>query len=46
MILKVEVSNGGFSDLIRVISFLKTKFDYVETKIEIICRNGSLRVTE
>jgi len=44
--LKLDVPPGKFSDIARIINYLKTKFEHVETKVEIICQNGKITVSE
>ena len=42
----MDVPPGKFSDIARIINYLKTKFERVETKVEIICQNGKITVSE
>ena len=44
--LKLDVPTGKLSDIVRIIPYLKTKFNQVKVKIEISAQDGELEISD
>ena len=44
--LRLNVTSGKLSDIVRMVSYLKTKFDQVDIRIEIATRGGEIPISD
>ena len=44
--LRLNVPSGKLSDIVRMVSYLKTKFDQVDIRIEIATRGGEIPISD
>jgi|Deesub1362A_J573_1020465.scaffolds.fasta_scaffold01294_8 hypothetical protein len=44
--LKLDVPSGKLSDIVRMVGYLKTKFNWVDVKVEITTRDGEISISD